>query len=169
MEMKEIYFAGGCFWGMEKLYRAFPGVESVTAGYANGISEKYANYHDVCTGLSNFRETVKVEYDADIISLTRLVEIFFAVIDPTMFDRQGMDFGTQYQTGIFWLDAADEKTVCSLAAAEKRKYREFYTELKPLENFYPAEEYHQRYLEKNPGGYCHISQEKIDLLLSGAQ
>ena len=163
--MKEIYFAGGCFWGMEKLFRAFTGVEAVTAGYANGLSEEYANYHDVCTGLSRFRETVRVIYDADKISLARLVEIFFAVIDPTLFNRQGMDFGSQYQTGIYWTCADDGETIRLLAAEEERKYREFYTELKPLENFFPAEEYHQRYLEKHPDGYCHISQAKIDSLL----
>lgn len=158
----EIVLAGGCFWGMEKLYRSFPGISGVTAGYANGRSADMANYRDVCSGMTGFREAVKITYDPHIISLKTLLDIFFEATDPTMFNRQGMDTGSQYQTGIYWTESDDEALITERAAEERKRFREFYTELKPLSNFFPAEEYHQRYLYKNPGGYCHISDAKIE-------
>ncbi|MBO2528214.1 MAG: peptide-methionine (S)-S-oxide reductase, partial [Clostridiales bacterium] len=124
--MKTIVLAGGCFWGMEKLYRSFDGIENVTAGYANGCGEASANYETVCRGGTGFREAVKLEYDPPVISLEDILGIFYRVIDPTMFNRQGMDFGTQYQTGIYWTDNEDEKTVLRISSAEKQKYREFW-------------------------------------------
>ena len=158
---KTIVLAGGCFWGTEKLCRSLPGVVDVTPGYANGRSADYANYHDVCTGLSGFREAVEVVYDPSVISLRHLLFAFYAVIDPTQWHRQGMDMGSQYQTGIYWQDAEDEETVLAVSEMEKRGVREFYVELTQLKNFYPAEDYHRRYLEKNVGGYCHISLRRI--------
>lgn len=161
---KTIYLAGGCFWGMERLYRALPGVTEVIVGYANGISAEKANYEAVCSGITGFREAVRVDYDPDGISLEHLLFTFFAVIDPKTPNRQGPDFGSQYQTGIYWVDEADEETVRRVAALEAAAVPYFAVELKPLENFYPAEEYHQRYLEKHPGGYCHISPIRIRVL-----
>ena len=161
---KLIYLAGGCFWGMERLYRALPGVLEVTAGYANGVSAEKANYETVCSGVTGFRETVRVSYDPEQISLEHLLFVFFAVIDPETPNRQGPDFGSQYQAGVYWTDGADESAILQIAALEAAAAPRFAVELKPLENFYPAEEYHQRYLEKHPGGYCHISPLRMRAL-----
>lgn len=158
--MKTIYFAGGCFWGMEALYRSLPGVKAVTAGYANGNSPAQANYEAVCTGMTGFREAVRVDYDPALISLSRLLFAFFAVIDPETPNRQGPDVGSQYQTGVYWTDTADEATIRAAAAVEAAALPRFAVELKPLSSFFPAEEAHQQYLTKHPQGYCHISPWK---------
>ena len=149
---------------MERLYRALPGVLDVTAGYANGDSAAHADYGTVCTGATGFRETVRVDYDPAAVSLRQLLFAFFAVIDPETPNRQGMDFGSQYQTGIYWTDPADEAVIRETAAPEQAACPLFAVELKPLENFYPAEEVHQRYLEKHPRGYCHIAPGRIAAL-----
>lgn len=158
---KVIYLAGGCFWGLEHLMQSIPGVIDAQSGYANGKSAEFANYEAVCTGLTGFRETVKVEYDDAVVSLETLLSAYFAVIDPTLINRQGMDMGTQYQTGVYYADEESRRLVEAVAAEEKKKHRRFYVELKPLENFFPAEEYHQDYLMKHPHGYCHISPAKM--------
>lgn len=162
--MKTVHFAGGCFWGMERLYRALPGVEAVTAGYANGDSPAHANYESVCTGTTGFRETVRVDYDPARISLEQLLFVFFAVVDVETPNRQGPDFGSQYQSGVYWTDGADEAVIRRIAAMESASIPFFAVELCPLACFYPAEEYHQRYLEKHPGGYCHIAPWRIAAL-----
>lgn len=164
MQEKTIVLAGGCFWGMEKLLRSLPGVLDTTVGYANGDSEQHADYRTVCTGLTGFREAVRVTYDADRVSLRHLLFVFFAAVDPTQYHRQGADIGSQYQSGVYWTDAADEAAVRAVAAIEAAPRSDFCTEIRPLENFFTAEEYHQRYLEKNPDGYCHISPAKTALL-----
>ena len=161
---KTICFAGGCFWGMEALYRRLPGVTEATAGYANGDSPGHANYGDVCTGLTGFREAVRVEYDDTAISLPHLLFAFFAVIDPETPNRQGPDFGSQYQTGVYWTELADEAIIRSIAALEASAVPFFAVELKPLTSFYPAEDCHQRYLEKHPRGYCHVAPWKLAAL-----
>lgn len=161
---KTICFAGGCFWGIEALYRRLPGVTEATAGYANGDSPGHANYGDVCTGLTGFREAVRVEYDDTAISLPHLLFAFFAVIDPETPKRQGPDFGSQYQTGVYWTDPADEAIIRSIAALESSAVPFFAVELKPLTSFYPAEDCHQRYLEKHPRGYCHVAPWKLAAL-----
>lgn len=161
---KTICFAGGCFWGIEALYRRLPGVTEATAGYANGDSPGHANYGDVCTGLTGFREAVRVEYDDTAISLPHLLFTFFAVIDPETPNRQGPDFGSQYQTGVYWTDPADEAIIRSIAALESSAVPFFAVELKPLTSFYPAEDCHQRYLEKHPRGYCHVAPWKLAAL-----
>ena len=158
---KVIYLAGGCFWGLEHLMQSLRGVVDAESGYANGRSEELANYDAVCTGLTGFRETVKVEYDDEVVNLETLLAAYFAVIDPTLINRQGMDMGTQYQTGIYYTDEESREIVERMAAEERKKHPRFYVEIKPLENFYPAEEYHQDYLIKNPHGYCHISPAKM--------
>ena len=159
-----IYLAGGCFWGMEQLYRLLPGVLDVTAGYANGISPEQANYEAVCSGVTGFRETVRVRYDAEEIPLECLLFAFFAVINPETPNRQGPDFGTQYQSGIYWADSADEALIRRIAAVEAGAVPRFAVECKALESFFPAEAYHQRYLETHPGGYCHISPLRMRAL-----
>jgi peptide methionine sulfoxide reductase msrA/msrB len=151
-----IYLAGGCFWGMEKLMRSLPGVVDVTAGYANG-NKINPTYEEVCSGATNFRETVKVDYDPTKVSLATVLYAFYSVIDPTIANKQGNDIGSQYQTGVYYTDLESKAVVEKIVEVQRKRYIKFKVENKPLENFYPAEAYHQRYLEKNPGGYCHIS------------
>lgn len=152
---KEIYLAGGCFWGIERLMSLVPGVLEAESGYANGTA-KNPTYREVCAGDTGHRETVRVAYDPAKISLDKLLTLYFSVIDPTQFNRQGNDAGTQYQAGIYWTDEETEQIVRREAEKEKKRHAEFFVELTPLTAFYPAEDYHQDYLEKNPGGYCHV-------------
>ena len=161
MEHKVIYLASGCFWGLEHLMQSLPGVVDAQSGYANGTGAQEANYAAVCTGRTGFRETVQVAYDPANVSLEKLLAAYFHVIDPTVMYRQGNDMGTQYQTGIYYTDDESREIVERAAAQEREKHRRFYVEIKPLENFFPAEEYHQDYLIKNPGGYCHISPAEM--------
>lgn len=158
-----IYLAGGCFWGIEYLMQSIPGVLDATSGYANGTGEADADYRTVCTGTTGFRETVRVTYDPDQVSLDALLLAYFYVIDPTVENRQGNDRGTQYQTGVYYTNEAARETVERIAAIERGRSEKFMVEIGPLVNFYPAEEYHQDYLEKNPGGYCHIPRDEIAL------
>ena len=156
-----IYLAGGCFWGMERLMQVIPGVVATTCGYANGISLN-PTYQEVCSGKTAARETVRVEYDKTKVSLDALLFMFFKVVDPTVKDQQGHDIGTQYQTGIYYIDEAAKSTVERIIAIEKKRIQPFYVEVKPLESFYDAEDYHQDYLLKNPNGYCHINLSEIN-------
>jgi peptide methionine sulfoxide reductase msrA/msrB len=159
-----IYLAGGCFWGMEKLMRSLPGVQETTCGYANGTGAADARYPVVCGGETGFRETVRVRYDPAEVSIDRLLFAFFFVIDPTLHNRQGNDVGTQYQAGIYYTNEAARQAVERIAAVERSRVPRFAVEVGPLWNFYPAEDYHQDYLGKNPGGYCHIPAREIALL-----
>ena len=158
-----IYLAGGCFWGLEHLMQSIPGVLDAQSGYANGRSEEEANYRSVCSGETGFRETVRVEYDPEKVSLDALLLAYFYVIDPTVKNRQGNDIGTQYQTGVYYTDEQSRETVERIAQIERSRSNGFCVEIGPLQNFYPAEDYHQDYLEKNPHGYCHIPREEIRL------
>ena len=156
---RTIYLAGGCFWGVEALMHRMPGVTDTCVGYANGTGESDADYETVCSGRTGFRETVRVRFDPSKTSTDALVFALVAVIDPTAHNRQGNDEGTQYQAGVFWepgddVTEADVRRVLALVA---RRTPGFAMELGPLENFFPAEDYHQDYLEKNPRGYCHVS------------
>lgn len=157
-----IYLAGGCFWGMEKLAQALPGVEDAVSGYANGTSDGIPTYELVCTGGTGYKETVRVVYDPAVITLPQILQAYFLVIDPTVSNRQGNDTGTQYQTGIYYNDAASGEIVERVVSAEKKKHDTFAVEHGPLVIFYDAEAYHQDYLEKNPGGYCHIPAHEIE-------
>lgn len=154
--LKEIYFAGGCFWGTEHFMKQIRGVESTEVGYANGTIEN-PTYRQVCTGKTGFAETVKVVYDPKEVALNLLLDLYFKTIDPTSLNRQGGDQGTQYRTGIYYTDPADlpviEAAIKKLASLYARPV---VIEIKPLSNFYAAEDYHQDYLDKNRGGYCHI-------------
>ena len=158
-----IYLAGGCFWGLEKLMQSIPGVTDAVSGYANGTGEEDANYQTVVKGQTGFRETVKVTYDPEQVSLDALLLAYFYVIDPTVENRQGNDVGSQYQTGVYYEDDASREIVERVAALERRRREKFVVEIGPLVNFFPAEEYHQDYLDKNPNGYCHIPRAEIDL------
>lgn len=154
--MKSIVFGGGCFWGVEKFFDMIPGVTKTEVGYANGTTEN-PTYESVCSDDTNFAEVCYVTYDEEKVSLDHLLDKFWDIIDPTSVNKQGNDVGTQYRSGIYYLDEEDLNTII----LSKRKIETLYknlvvTEIKPLENYYPAEEYHQAYLKKNPNGYCHI-------------
>ena len=154
--MAEIYFAGGCFWGVEHFFKGVDGVSSAVPGYANGLTEN-PSYREVYTDTTGFAETVRVVYNPTRVSLSRLVKFFFAIIDPLSLNRQGHDEGTRYRTGVFYTDASDLPVLeneFELVSAELGQSP--VTELCPLRNFYPAEDYHQDYLDKNPSGYCHL-------------
>jgi peptide methionine sulfoxide reductase msrA/msrB len=142
------------------VFRHVSGVTDTVCGYANGTTED-PTYEQVCSDTTGFRETVKVSYNTDTVSLNTLIYLFFRIIDPTSPNRQGGDIGTQYQTGIYY---TDERSACiaeKIGNDKKQIYNPFCVEIKPLINFYPAEDYHQDYLKKNPTGYCHISRSKI--------
>ena len=155
--MKEIYLAGGCFWGAERYLSLLSGVVKTEVGYANGKTE-HPTYRQVCDEDTGHAETVKVTYDPQQISLTFLLERFYEVIDPTSRNRQGGDEGTQYRTGIYYTDPTDESIITgSVILLGESLTEPVAIEVLPLENYYTAEEYHQNYLVKNPTGYCHIN------------
>jgi methionine-S-sulfoxide reductase len=156
--MKTIYLAGGCFWGCEAYFKQLKGVEETQVGYANGNLPS-PSYSDLKEGRASQAETVKIIYDEKVISLSKLLEHLLRFIDPYAVDRQGFDFGHQYRTGVFYLDEEDRREIVSyLKKREKEAGKgKFAIEVKRLDNYYPAEEYHQDYLEKNPGGYCHVN------------
>lgn len=161
--MKEIYLAGGCFWGTEHFLKQIAGVEATQVGYANG-NIAHPTYQQVCTGTTGFAETVKVEYSPDIADLPFLIELYFKTIDPTSLNRQGNDQGSQYRTGIYYTDTTDLPVIREIVNRLAVNYtRPLEVEIEPLKNFYPAEDDHQDYLDKNPGGYCHISPALFDL------
>lgn len=160
--LRTLYLAGGCFWGLEAFLKRLPGVRGTVVGYANGSTEN-PSYHDVCRWNTGHAETVAVTYDPRILPTDVLLDGFFEAIDPTVLDRQGNDRGTQYRTGIYWTDEADLPSIeASLLRQQARYTAPIVTEVEPLDGFYPAEEYHQNYLDKNPGGYCHISLGDAD-------
>lgn len=159
----EIYFAGGCFWGTEHFLKQINGVESTQVGYANS---KVANpsYEQVCSGKTNAAETVKVVYHPEEVDLSLLIDLYFQTIDPTSLNRQGNDRGTQYRTGIYYTNIDDVAVINKAIRELETKYNNpIVVEVKPLENFYPAELYHQDYLEKNPTGYCHINPALFEM------
>lgn len=156
MENKTIYFAGGCFWGTEHYFKMIKGVVGTTVGYANSIMEN-PSYKDVCSGDTLAAETVKVDYDPSLVSLEFLTRMFFHAIDPTSLNRQGNDIGTQYRTGIYYTDNEDLAEICKVFEEQRSTTEgEIVVEVKALQNFYAAEDYHQDYLDKNPDGYCHL-------------
>ena len=160
--MKTIYLAGGCFWGVQKFFDQFEGVIRTETGYANG-PETAPGYKEVCSD-SGHAETVRIDYDELKISLTQLLEYYFMVIDPVSVNRQGHDTGIQYRTGIYYTEEGQlEEIRAEYSRQEKKTGAAFAVEVEPLAYFYPAEEYHQKYLDKNPGGYCHIPPKYMKL------
>ena len=153
---KTIYFAGGCFWGTQHFFTKVDGVKEAVCGYANGNIQT-PKYEQVYTDTTGFAETVKVTYNTSRIGLEELTDLFFCIIDPLSMNKQGHDEGTRYRTGIYFTDPADEPTLKTAYAREEKKAgAKLAVELEPLKNFYPAEERHQDYLDKNPQGYCHL-------------
>jgi peptide methionine sulfoxide reductase msrA/msrB len=159
---KTIYLAGGCFWGTEKYLGLIPGVLATEVGYANGNTIN-PSYEDVCRRRTGHAESVKVVYDTSNVSLATLLEKFYMSIDPTAVNRQGNDIGSQYRSGIYFVDSEDVEIINNSIKKLQQQYRgPIAIEIKPLSNYYKAEEYHQKYLEKNPGGYCHINPSTFD-------
>ncbi len=180
--MKEIYLAGGCYWGVEKYVSNIKGVVETTVGFANGDTD-HPTYEQVRYENTGHAETVKVVYDETKLSLEVLLKLFYRIIDPTSVDRQGEDIGHQYRTGVYFTDPADETVIRKSLAELKEKLEKSEkeqqkkeqqkkeasgtTEIRlaieacPLVHFYDAEEYHQKYLDKNPNGYCHVALAEI--------
>jgi peptide methionine sulfoxide reductase msrA/msrB len=157
-----IYLAGGCFWGIEAFISRLKGVNSTEVGYANG-NDLAPTYEKVCSGRTGHAETVKATYNPKIISLEEILENFFRIIDPYSKNRQGADIGTQYRTGIYWQEDSQRDTVINfLREKQKLAPERIVVEARPISSFYPAEDYHQKYLERNPQGYCHVDLNLID-------
>lgn len=160
---KEIYLAGGCFWGVEKYFASINGVIATDVGYANGNTEN-PTYEDVVYRNTNHAETVHIVYDENIVSLPFILDMYYKIIDPTSVNKQGNDRGIQYRTGIYYLDDT-QKNIAENSLkelAKQYKGQKIAIELLPITNYYKAEEYHQSYLDKNPFGYCHIGKDKFE-------
>ena len=155
---KVIYIAGGCFWGVDEYYSRLKGVSNTISGYANGKKEN-PSYQEVKSQIYNHVETVKIIYDNSLISLEQLLEHYLRFVDPYSSNKQGEDEGVQYRTGVYYIDDNDEQIIKSIS--DKNLEKGYLIEIKELENFYPAEEYHQDYLKKNVNGYCHINLNLI--------
>ena len=153
---KEIYLAGGCFWGCQKYFDMIPGVEKTAVGYANGLTEN-PTYEQVKHENTGHAEAVHIVYNEKLLTLEELLRKYFQIIDPTAVNRQGEDEGVQYRTGIYYTDSEDAQIAERIVSEQALLYAEpIAVEISPLENYYSAEDYHQKYLDKNPGGYCHI-------------
>jgi peptide methionine sulfoxide reductase msrA/msrB len=154
--------AGGCFWGMEEIIRKIPGVVKTTVGYSGGTTAN-PTYEEVCTGTTGHAESIQVEFDSARLSYETLLDYFFRMHDPTTLNRQHNDVGTQYRSAIFYTSEAQKQTAESVTARwdKSGKFsRPITTEIAAAGKFYPAEEYHQKYLVKHPGGYtCHVLRD----------
>ncbi len=154
--MKEITFAGGCFWGVEAYFKQLKGVIETSVGYANGNKEN-PSYREVCDGVATHAEAVYMKYDENQISLNQLFEHFFRIIDPTTMNRQGHDIGVQYRSGIYYHDSETMEQANAYIASKQKNYtKKIVVSIEPLKDYYLAEDYHQDYLDKNPTGYCHV-------------
>ena len=155
--LQTIVLGGGCFWCTEAVYVKVRGITDVESGYSNGELER-PSYEQVCTGTTGHNEVVKLTYDPAQISLEQILQIFFVIHDPTTPNRQGADVGTQYRSGIYYTTAAQQQVAEGMirqVSEEKLFGRPIVTEVLPLANYWPAEEYHQDFFEKNPTqGYC---------------
>ena len=159
--LRDIWLAGGCFWGIEAYVEQIRGVVETSVGYANG-NQVNPSYEEVCRGNTGHTETVFVRYDPARLNLESLLTYYFKVIDPTSLNRQGNDHGSQYRTGIYYQDVVDKAVIEEVVAKEQLKYaKRIVTEVLPLDHYYIAEEYHQKYLKKNPNGYCHIDLSQV--------
>lgn len=159
----EIYLAGGCFWGMEHFCKQINGVTDTQVGFANGHTAR-PSYQQVCNDNTGHAETVRVVYNPHILPLRLLIALYFKAIDPTSINKQGGDIGTQYRTGIFYTDKADLSIIQDEVKELAMHYNKpIAVEVMKLRNFYPAEDYHQDYLDKNINGYCHISYDLFEM------
>ncbi|MBP6125083.1 MAG: peptide-methionine (S)-S-oxide reductase MsrA [Leptotrichiaceae bacterium] len=156
--INEIYFAGGCFWGVEAFFKKVPGVLETTVGYANG---KTLNTNYKTLKETDHSETVYIKYNKNEIFLEKLLDYYFKIINPTSINKQGNDIGRQYRTGIYYTDENDLGIIKNKINEEQKKYEdEIQVEVEKLDNYILGEEYHQNYLDKNPNGYCHINMKE---------
>jgi len=156
--MAKATFGAGCFWGVEETFRQIPGVTATAVGYSGG-RVAHPTYEDVCSDETGHAEVVEVEYDPNVVSYDRLLDVFWSGHNPTQLNRQGPDVGTQYRSVIFFHDAEQEKAARASKerlAASGKFARPIVTEISPAQPFWRAEEYHQRYFEKRGGGSCHV-------------
>ena len=157
--IKDIYLAGGCFWGAEHFLKQIDGVVFTEVGFANGNTPD-PTYKEVYTDTTGYAETVHVRYDSGRVGLQFLLRMFFKAIDPLSLNKQGEDEGTRYRTGIYYTDPNDIPVIGAVYGEEQSRFEEpIVVEVKPLEVFYRAEEYHQDYLNKHSDGYCHLPLE----------
>lgn len=155
--MKTIVLAGGCFWGVEKYFSLIKGVVATEVAYVNGFLDS-VTYQELNTDRTGFAEAVWIKYDPSIISLNDLLDLYYQIIDPTTLNIQGNDRGTQYRTGIYFENEDDKKIIQeSLKNLQKFYKKPILVEIESLKKYIKAEDYHQKYLDKNPHGYCHIS------------
>ena len=156
--LRDIYLAGGCFWGTDAYMARVIGVAATESGYANGDVPLPVTYEEVYADTTGYAEVVKVVYDVTKISLTTVLKEFFSITNPTTLNRQAEDVGTRYRSGIYYTDEADIEEIRAVIEEIQTKFEQpIVTEVEPLKNYQPAEEYHQDYLEKNPDGYCHVT------------
>lgn len=166
---KDIYLAAGCFWGAERYLRAICGVTATEVGYANG-GISHPTYREVSTDNTGYAETVHLTYETEAIGLERILQLYFKAIDPLSVNRQGEDVGTRYRTGIYYTDESDLpviRRICERASEDLAS--PIAVEVKPLKNFYRAENEHQNYLEKHPGGYCHIPDSLVEFAKAASE
>jgi peptide-methionine (S)-S-oxide reductase len=154
--MEKALLGGGCFWCIEAVYNRVKGVESAISGYAGGV-RKNPSYEQVCTGATGHAEVVEITFDPAIVTYEEILEIFWAIHDPTTLNAQGADRGTQYRSVIYYYDEVQrEKALASIATAQNGWNDPIVTELSPVPEFYPAESYHQNYYNEHPTqGYCY--------------
>ncbi|WP_423776436.1 peptide-methionine (R)-S-oxide reductase MsrB [Campylobacter lanienae] len=152
--LKEIYLGGGCFWGTQGYFDRIKGVEFTQVGYANGKS-KDTSYYEINN--TDHAEVVRVKFNANVVDINEILEHYFRIIDPFSINKQGNDIGRQYRTGIYYNDESLKPIIIEFIRAKQAKFdKKIAVEIEPLKNYVEAEEYHQKYLEKNPNGYCHI-------------
>ena len=157
--LKDIYLAGGCFWGAEHFFKQIEGVAFTEVGFANGNTPD-PTYKEVYTDTTGYAETVHIRYDNEKVGLKFLLRMFFKAIDPTSLNKQGEDEGTRYRTGIYYVDPADLPAIRTVFDEVQRTLSApVVVEVELLRNFFRAEDYHQDYLDKNPDGYCHLPLE----------
>ncbi|MGB3367997.1 MAG: peptide-methionine (R)-S-oxide reductase MsrB [Acidaminobacteraceae bacterium] len=166
-KLEDLYLAGGCFWGLEAYIARIPGVYDVTSGYANGLTLT-PTYEDVLYKNTGHAETVHVRFDPERTNVEKILKYYFRVVDPVSLNKQGNDRGSQYRSGIYYLND-EQKLIAEMAIAEEQKKytKDIVVEVLKLDNYYLAEEYHQDYLEKNPNGYCHIDLSEVEIPLEG--
>ena len=164
MATEKVLLGAGCFWGVEQILRAIPGIVKTEVGYAGGTMAK-PSYELVCTGITGHAEVVLIEYDPNVLTFESLLDVFFRLHDPTTLNRQHNDIGTQYRSVIFTFNDEQKKIAHEVIAQLNQKQvfkNPIVTQVESFSNYFSAEEYHQDYLIKNPNGYmCHILKEKL--------
>lgn len=159
--MERIVFGAGCFWGVQHYFDSVPGVAKTTVGYGGGMT-KNPSYEQVCSGVTGHAEVVEVVFDPHKVAVDELIRHFFRIHNPTQLNRQGPDVGSQYRSAIFYTKAEQKEAVERIMGELASVYEEpIVTELVPAGDFYPAEEYHQKFTEKTGRGGCHIDYEPI--------